>query len=225
MKVSVIIPAYNEEKNIVPMCMKITAAMRGLDYEIIAVDDGSSDRTYAELGGIRDRRLKVIKLPSHRGKEFALYKGFKEASGEIIATIDADQQDDPRDIPLMVKQLGSDCDCVCGWRRERKDGFVKRVSSRMANFANNLFFGGSLHDNNCPVKVFRKRCVSRIKYFSGFHRFISAMVRLQGFKIKECEVRHYPRVHGVSKYGIRNRLFCTLKTFFLVRFNYKRLLE
>jgi dolichol-phosphate mannosyltransferase len=225
MKLSVITTAYNEEENIIQVYERIKKAMPGKDCEIIAVDDGSTDKTCAELRKIRDERLKVIRLKENRGKSFALYEGLKRAKGRIIATIDADGQNDPRDIPRMVKTLGTRYDCVFGWRYKRRDGPIKKISSKIANSFNNRMLGVNLHDNACPVKVFRRECVSKIRYFENFHRFIPAMIKLQGFRIRECRVNHYPRIHGTSKYGIGNRLFGNLKTLFMVKFKHRELLR
>ncbi|MBN2331150.1 MAG: glycosyltransferase family 2 protein [Candidatus Aenigmarchaeota archaeon] len=225
MKVSVITTAYDEEKNITPLHERIKKAMNGIDYEVVAVDDGSTDNTYNELRGIRDRRVKIIRMNEHRGKCFALHMGISKSSGEIIATIDADGQNDPGDIPGMVKELEKGYDCICGWRYHRKDTMVKRISSKMGNFFNNMFMDLNLHDNNCPVKVFKRHCVARIRYFDNFHRFIPILIKIQGFKIREYKVRHYPRIHGVSKYGIRNRIFGNIKTIFIVKLKHKELIK
>ena len=224
MKISIITTVCNEEKNIIPLCRKVKGAMGKMDYEVIAVDDGSTDKTYEELRKIKDRGLRIIRLKEHRGKCFALYTGFKKSSGEIIATLDSDLQDDPKDITKMVKELENGWDCVCGWRYERKDSFVKKISSKIGNFVNNKFLGLKLHDNNCPMKVFRRECISKVKYFENFHRFIPAMIKIQGFRIKELKVNHYPRIYGVSKYGIRNRILGNIKTIFMVKFKNKELL-
>lgn len=225
MKVSVVVPAYDEEENVIPLCEVIRKAMEGMDYEVVAVDDGSGDNTCRELMGISDGRLKVICLKRHAGKCFALYEGIRKSSGEIIATLDSDLQNDPSDIPKMIEELENGYDCVCGWRHERKDSLSKRVCSRIGNCVNNRFLRMDLHDNNCPVKVFRRECVSRIKYFPNFHRFIPVMIKLQNFRIREMGVNHLPRIHGSSKYGIRNRVFGNLKTILMVKFRYKELLE
>jgi dolichol-phosphate mannosyltransferase len=225
MKVSVVIPAYNEEAGVIPLCEGIKKAMEGMEYEVMFVDDGSTDNTRSEFVKAGDRRFRLISLGKHMGKCFALYRGMMESSGGIIATLDSDLQNDPGDIPAMVKELEKGWDCVCGWRFDRKDSLSKRVSSRIGNFVNNRLLGLEFHDNNCPVKVFRRECVSEIRYFKNFHRFMPAMIRLQGFRIGEFRVRHYPRMHGSSKYGIRNRVFGNLMTMLMVKFRHKELLE
>lgn len=225
MKVSVVSAAYNEEKNVTALFEQIKAAMGERDYEVIIVDDGSTDDTYAELMKIRDDRLKIIALKEHRGKSFACYEGFTKARGEVIATLDADLENDPRDLPLMIEQLEGGYDLINGFRHDRKDGYARILMSRIANFVNNIVLGIDLHDNICPVKVFRKECVSKIRYFDNFHRFIPIMVKLQGYKIKEYKVRHRPRKHGVSKYGLYNRIFTSLKTLIIIKFKHKQLFK
>lgn len=225
MKVSIIAPAYNEEKSIIPLCMRIREAMGSMEYEVILVNDGSTDRTREEMMKVNDARFEKIFLEKHKGKCFALYCGIRKSSGEIIATMDSDLQNDPGDIPRMVKELGNGFDCICGWRSDRKDSLSKRVSSRIGNYLNNKFLGMDFHDNNCPVKVFRRECVSRIRYFPNSHRFIPAMIKLQGFRIREMKVNHFPRRHGKSKYGIHNRILGNLRAILMIKFRYKELLE
>lgn len=225
MKISIIIPAYDEEENVIPLCKGIMSVMGGLDYEIMFVDDGSKDKTYSNAMMINSDKLKIIRLEKHKGKCFALYQGIAESSGDIIALIDSDLQNDPKDIPNMIEKLNGGYDFVCGWRNERADGPLKKMLSRTGNFFNNKILGIDLHDNNCPVKVFRRNCVSNIRYFRNFHRFIPAMVKIQGFRITEVGVSHFPRIHGVSKYGIHDRIFGNLMTMIMIRFMNKHLLE
>jgi glycosyltransferase involved in cell wall biosynthesis len=225
MKISVITTAYNEEGNIAILCRRIKKAMGEKDYEVIMVDDGSADRTYDELAGVKDARFRAVRLKEHKGKCFALYEGIRKSCGDVIATLDADLQNDPHDIVKMTAELEYGHDFICGWRRERKDGSLKKISSKAGNLLNNMILGVGLHDNNCPVKVFRRECVAGVKYFRNYHRFIPAMAKLQGYKIKEKEVAHFPRVYGASKYGIHNRIFGNARTMFAVKFRHRRLLE
>lgn len=228
MMISIVIPVHNEEENIIPLCKNIKKAMGRIDYEIIAIDDGSIDNTPKNIRKINDRRFKKTHLKKHMGQCFALYHGIEKSSGEIIATIDSDLQNDPSDIPKMIEELGKGYDCVCGWRYDRKDSLSKRVSSSIGNYLNNKFLRMNLHDNNCTLKVFRKECTSRIRYFPNFHRFIPVMIKFQGFRIKETKVNHSPRIHGKSKYGmhkIHNRILGNLKTMLMVKFRHKEMLE
>jgi len=225
MKISVVIPVYNEGPSVLLLYKKIKAALEYLDYEIVFVDDGSTDNTFSELRKIEDDRARIINYVENKGQCFALYTGLKHSQADTIATIDADLQNDPADIPLMLAELEKGYDFVCGWRYERKDNLVKRLFSKTANFLQNLLLGLNLHDSSCPLKVFKKACVSKIKYFKHYHRFISALVFLQGYRIKEYRCLHYPRQWGVSKYGIRGRFWGTIKTFFKIKFGYKKLFE
>jgi dolichol-phosphate mannosyltransferase len=225
MKVSIVTAAHNEEKNVIPLYRQIKKAMEGRDYEVVIVDDGSTDHTYDWLMEIRDPDLCVIRFEKRTGQSYALHEGMKKAAGDVIATLDSDLQNDPSDIPRMVAELDRGYDCVCGWRRDRKDSPVKRMFSRMGNSFVNKILGMKLHDSNCPIRVFRKECVSGIRYFSNFHRFLPFMISRQGFRIKECVVGHRPRVHGSSKYGIHDRIFGNLMTAFLVKFRYRDMIK
>ena len=223
MNLSIIAPAYNEEKNIGPLFSRIKDAMKGIKYEFIIVDDGSSDGTWAEIMKINSSNLSAMRLEKHAGKCLALYKGIAAASGDIIATIDSDLQNDPEDIPGMIQEITRGYDLVCGHRLHRKDNRTKIISSRIGNMINNMVFGLDLNDGNCPVRVFRKACVSDIKYIKNLHRFIPAIMKVRGFRIKEMGVNHYHRVHGKSNYGIHNRIFGNLKTMLMIRFRHKEL--
>jgi dolichol-phosphate mannosyltransferase len=225
MRISVVSTACNEAGNVLPMWRQVKNAFRGLDYDVVIVDDGSSDGTFAELESIKDPRLRVIRLGRRMGKCYALYEGIRHSKAGIIATMDADLQDDPRDIPPMVRKLGRGVGCVCGWRRKRCDGAVKRLSSRIGNLLNNRLTGVGLHDNTCPVKVFRRECVQRIRYFRNYHRFLPILVKLQGYGLTEQVVRNRPRIRGRSKYGIRNRMFGNLLTILRIKINHKRFLR
>ncbi|MDD5112263.1 MAG: glycosyltransferase family 2 protein [Candidatus Altiarchaeota archaeon] len=224
MKVSVVSAAYNEEGNVSAFLDKLRSAMSNFDYEIVVVDDGSTDNTYGTLVMRGDERLRVIRLDTHMGKDYALYTGLRNSAGDIIATLDSDLQDEPLDLPVLINMLGRDCDMACGWRRERKDTLVKRLSSFMANAVYNIVFGMRLHDTNCPVKAFRKECVAKVRYFKNFHRFIAVMARLQGFRVRERVVTNYPRIRGVSNYGME-RFLTNSVTLLTVRFKYRTLLE
>jgi len=225
MKISIVVPAHNEEGNIIPLRRKIKSAMKGVDYNLIFVDDGSKDWTLSEMEEAADDRTTVIGFPERRGKCFALFSGIKHSSGDIIATMDADLQNDPNDIIRMVEELDSGYDCICGWRARRMDDPVKRASSRIGNSINNIVLGVGLHDNTCPVKVFRRECVSNLTYFREFHRFIPVMVKYQGFTIREMKICHRRRSRGKSKYGIRNRLLGNVRTMWKVRFKPERLMS
>lgn len=210
MNISVIIPAFNEEATIKSLYERIRAVLYrlGKEYEIIFVDDGSTDRTFQALMNLHeaDRRLRVIKFSRNFGQTAALDAGFKAASGQIIITMDADGQNDPKDIPNLLAKL-EDYDCVCGWRFRRNDPWLKRISSRIANFVRNKLSGEDIHDIGCSLKAYRRDALRRLKLYEGMHRFLPTMLKLEGFRVTEIKVSHLPREYGRSKYGIRNRLF------------------
>lgn len=224
MKISIITTAYNEEMNVLPFYESIKKALGEIDYELVFVNDGSTDRTLDEIKKIKDERIKIIS-EDHRGKAFALYSGLQNAKNEIIATIDADLQDDPSDIIRLLNKLNEGYDFVCGWRYERKDGIVKKISSKIGNLFLRVFFSVYLHDNNCPMKVFKKECVQNVLFFEHLHRFLTVLAKIQGYKVGEEKVKHYPRKYGKSKYGIRNRMFGNFKTILMIRFRRGKVLK
>ena len=208
--------ARDEEGNILPLHAGIRKAL-GSGCEIIGVDDGSRDGTLSEMRMIRDPNFQTIVLGKRTGKCRALYEGISAASGDVIVTIDADLQDDPEDIERMLSEIEGGWDCVCGWRHERADGPLKRACSRIGNVFNNAALGLSMHDNNCPLKAFRRECLSGVGYFRNFHRFIPAIMSSGGFRIKEVKVSHRPRVRGRSKYGVHDRIFGNILTIMMLK--------
>jgi dolichol-phosphate mannosyltransferase len=220
---SVIIPAHNEEGNVLPLAGKIRQTLEGTNHEVIFVDDGSTDGTLDEMRKAGGGNVKVVSLGARRGKSAALYEGLRNSSGGVIATMDADMQDDPSEILGLLEELGNGCGMVCGWRRERRDGLVKRVSSRIGNAANNVILKVGLHDNNCPLKVFRRECLSGVRYFNNMHSFLPALATMRGHTVKEVAVSHHQRLRGKSKYGVRNRLMCNIRAMLLVKFRAREL--
>ncbi len=214
---SLIIPAHNEEGNLLSLGRKLRHTLEGIDHEIIFVDDGSTDGTLKEMRMAAGPRTKIISLGVRMGKSAAIYEGMKNSEGDIVATMDADLQEDPSDIRRLLEELETGCDMVCGWRHERRDGSAKKISSRIGNAANNVILKVGLHDNNCPLKVFRKRCLSGVRYFDNMHSFMPALAMMQGYSVKEVRITHRRRVKGKSKYGIRNRLLGNVRAMFLVK--------
>ena len=208
MDVSVVIPIHNEEPNLEALYRELTEAFSGWgrSYEIIFVDDGSTDKSLATLERLQlaDTRLRVIRFRRNFGQTAAFSAGFAHARGRLIVTADGDLQNDPRDIPMLVKRLEEEqLDIVCGWRRDRKDAFVSRlVPSFLANGLISWATGVKLHDYGCSLKVFRAEVVKSIKLYGEMHRFIPAIASEQGVAIGEAVVNHRPRLHGRSKYGI-----------------------
>jgi dolichol-phosphate mannosyltransferase len=222
--ISIVTTAHNEEGNVIPLHKSLNKALGDMDYELIWVNDGSTDNTANELMKIANEGVKILNLKRHSGQSFALHSGLRLAAGDIIVTMDADLQNDPRDIPGMLKKLESGYDCVIGWRHRRKDNLFKRMFSRLGNMLYNAAFGMGFHDNNCTLKVFRRECVSGIRYFEGYHRFLPALMKFQGLSMREYRISHRPRLFGASKYGILDRIPINLKTLLKIRFSHRMFL-
>jgi dolichol-phosphate mannosyltransferase len=228
---SIIIPIKDERENLSPLMASLLKVMdshelsRTRPYEILFVDDGSSDGSSAELDRLarEHTQVRVFHFDRNYGKTCALEAGFRQSSGEIIIQIDGDLQQDSEDILELLPYTASH-DLVCGWRQQRQDGFVKMISSRIANRVRNFFTHDGVHDTGCPLKVFRRPVLERIRLFEGMHRFFPALALMHGFTVTEVPVRHYPRIHGVSKYGMGNRLFKSLYDLIAVRWMQNRVL-
>jgi dolichol-phosphate mannosyltransferase len=210
---SIIIPVMNEEENIAALAEEINAALQSLElrWECLWIDDGSTDTTLLEIDALcqRDARHQFLSHDGNHGQSMALYSGFQYARGAIMATLDGDGQNDPGDIPLLIDRLlEEDADMVNGWRRTRKDGLIRRLSSRLANRFRNWLTRDQVRDVGCSMRVFHRRCVQRIPVFNGMHRFLPTLVRIAGCsRIVEMPVHHRPRMQGRTKYGINNRLW------------------
>jgi len=204
--ISVVIPLRDEEDNVVPLHGELTDVLDqlGVSYEVILVDDGSTDGTFQQLTGIQaqDAAVKVIRFTRNFGQTAAFAAGFAEARGEYIVTLDGDLQNDPRDIPEMLK-LARRKDIVSGWRRIRKDSFLTRhLPSAIANWLLGLVTGVRLHDNGCSLKVYRAKVVKPLKLRPGLHRYLPAIASQLGGRVAEVEVNHRARQHGRSKYNL-----------------------
>jgi glycosyltransferase involved in cell wall biosynthesis len=208
-QISVVLPVFNEEGNLGRLLDEILPVLRGLGrtFEILFVDDGSRDRSPEVLRELAAAHPEVAvwRLDRNHGLSSALDAGFRSARGEVIVTLDADLQNDPRDIPRLLATLEGN-DMVCGWRKERRDPLVKRLSSRVANGWRNLRTGEAVHDITCPLKVFRAAVVPHLPPFDGMHRFYPTLARMAGFRVVEVPVAHRERASGTSKYGVWNRL-------------------
>ncbi len=201
MKVSVVIPAYNEEKNIKPLYEKIKKVLSG-DYEIIFVDDGSTDRTYQAIKSIKDSKVKVIKFRKNFGQTAAMDAGFKHSKGDVVIAMDADLQNDPEDIPRLLKKMEEGYDVISGWRYNRKDSFLKTSISIFANWLRKIITGERIHDSGCSLKAYKKECLKDLNLYGEMHRFIPAILLWKGFKVGEVKVSHHPRKHGKTKYNL-----------------------
>ena len=205
-KLSVIVPLYNEEESIRPLLNEIKKALGrvAIDYEVLFIDDGSTDDSLKQIKEISktDNRFRFISFRKNYGKSAALHIGFKNAKGNAIVTIDADLQDDPQEIANLLKKLDEGYDLCSGWKKKRRDPFIKKYSSRFFNFITRLISGIKIHDFNCGLKAYRKEVVENIKVYGEMHRYIPVLAKWQGFKITEIPVQHHPRRYGKSKYGI-----------------------
>ena len=221
-ELSVVIPLYNEEPNVAELHRELTAALGawGRSYEILLVDDGSTDGTFGALKALQagDPHLRVIALRRNFGQTAAFAAGFAHARGRVIATSDGDLQNDPRDLPMMVDLLDDGHDIVCGWRRERRDPWLtRRLPSSLANWLISRTTGVQLHDYGCSLKVFRGEVVRSLRLYGEMHRFIPAIASEQGVRIAEVEVNHRPRRFGASKYGL-SRTVRVILDLFTVKF-------
>ena len=217
-ELSVVVPLYNEEPNVIGLHRELTAALHtwGRPYELILVDDGSTDGTFDRLRELHatDPRLRVIRLRRNFGQTAAFAAGFAHARGRLIATADGDLQNDPADLPAMVDLLGDDYDIVCGWRRHRKDAWMtRRLPSRLANWLISRTTGVHLHDYGCSLKVFRGDVVRSMRLYGEMHRFMPAIASEQGVRIAEMAVNHRPRRAGQSKYGLSRTIRVVLDLF------------
>lgn len=206
-ELSVVIPIYNEAPNLEPLYRELTDTLTawGRPYELIFVDDGSSDRSFEILSGLqsKDRAVRVVQFRRNFGQTAAFAAGFAQARGRLIATSDGDMQNDPRDLPAMVARIDEGSDIVCGWRKVRKDPWLsRRLPSMIANRLISRATGVRLNDYGCSLKVFRAEVVKPLRLYGEMHRFLPALASEMGVRIVEVPVNHRPRVHGRSKYGI-----------------------
>ncbi|MCS6999216.1 MAG: glycosyltransferase family 2 protein [Aquificaceae bacterium] len=219
---SLVIPAYNEEENIPLLYERLKPVLErlGKEYEIVFVDDGSVDATWEKLKKIaeEDKRVKLIRFRKNYGQTAAMYAGFQHASGEVIVTMDADLQNDPEDIPALLRKLEEGYDIVSGWRKERKDPFLsRRLPSLIANWIISRVTGVGLHDYGCTLKAYRAEIIKKLELYGDMHRFLPALTKRLGAKVAEVPVRHHPRAYGRSKYGI-GRTTRVILDIFLVKF-------
>lgn len=207
MDLSIVVPIYNEEESIGLLYEKLTSALAstGLVYELILVDDGSSDRSFLLLKDIaaQDSRVKVIRFRRNFGQTAAMAAGFDSASGRVVVPMDGDLQNDPTDIPRLLSKIDEGYDVVSGWRKDRQDTFINRkLPSMIANSLISRFTGVHLHDYGCTLKAYRKEVLEGINLYGEMHRFVPALASQVGAKVTELPVKHHQRLYGTSKYGI-----------------------
>lgn len=205
-EVSVVVPLYNEEPNLRPLCAEIAGVMEeeGLDYELILVDDGSGDDTARVARRVVEGNpcATFIELRRNYGQSAAMACGFDHARGEVVVPIDGDRQNDPADIPRLIDELAEGYEVVSGWRKDRKDSLLRRLPSRVANGLISLITGVKLHDYGCTLKAYRRTILDELTIYGETHRFIPALVKWAGGSVGELEVNHRPRTAGESKYGL-----------------------
>ena len=226
---SLVVPCYNEEASLRAFFQAAHAALDPLQlsYEIIATDDWSADSSWAVLKecAARDPRLRAQRLATHCGQSAALWAGMKAARGRHIITLDADLQNDPREVPSFLKALER-FDCVCGNRtaaRRRGDNWVRIASSRIANWVRNKLSGEQIQDAGCGYRAFKRECIAELKFFQGMHRFLPTLVKMEGFTVTEISISHHPRFSGQTHYGIGNRLFASFYDLLAVRWMKRRM--
>lgn len=203
--ISVVIPLLNEEESLNELSQSLEKVFTALDcnYEVIFIDDGSTDDSFSRIREInrRNNKFHCIKLRRNYGKSAALSKGFKVAKGSIVITMDADLQDDPAEIPELIKILNSGFDLVSGWKKVRYDPFIKKHTSKLFNYVTSKLSGVKLHDFNCGLKAYKRDVVKSLKIYGEMHRYIPALAFLAGFKVTEKPVKHHARKYGVTKFG------------------------
>jgi glycosyltransferase involved in cell wall biosynthesis len=216
---SVVITVYNEEDNIQPLLKATYAALSGMDYEVILVEDGSTDRTVAEVKKYANTRTKLVIFNRNYGQTTALAAGIDQATGEYIATMDGDLQNDPTDLPGMLqKAIDEEWDVVAGRRANRKDGFVlRKIPSKIANWIIRNSTNVHLKDYGCTLRVYKAEIAQNMGLYGELHRFIPVLAKQQGARMTEVDVKHHPRIHGTSKYGL-SRTFKVMSDLILMLF-------
>lgn len=228
--VSVVIPSHNERDNLPTLVDEILAAEKasGRRFEIVVVDDQSSDDSWSVLLKLAARHPQIAahRMEKQSGQSAALSAGFDLAKGAIVVTMDADLQNDPSDVPKMLKVLESgEADCAIGWRRDRRDPLSKKVISKVANGVRNWMTSEVVKDTGCGLKAFRRECLTKIARFNGMHRFFPTLVKMHGYTVAEIPVNHRPRTQGKTHYNIFNRFLRPMADLLAVRWLQKRTLR
>ena len=228
---SVVAPCFNEQGNLIPLVTAIREALSplGIAYEIVIADDRSRDDSWniLEKLGAEDKRIRAVRLSRNCGQSAAVWAGIQAATGRYIATLDADLQNHPRELPRFLEAIQRDqCDCVCGSRvaaRAQGDSRIRQISSKIANGVRNRITRETVSDSACGYRIFRRECAARLKFFKGMHRFMPTLFRIEGFVVTEIPISHHTRLTGQSNYGVLNRLFVTIYDLFAVRWMQKRM--
>jgi glycosyltransferase involved in cell wall biosynthesis len=223
--ISLVVPVYNEDENIQELYFEVDTAMSCLPcaWELVFVDDGSTDRSLDIIRALadKDERVRYVSFARNCGQSAAFAAGFRYARGDAVVTLDADLQNDPADIPAMLRVFDG-VDMVIGWRAKRQDSFVKRHASRIANWVRNVISQETVRDTGCSLKVMRADMLRNIPMFTGMHRFLPTLMKLEGARVAEVRVNHRPRTKGVSKYGIWDRAWASAYDLLAVRWMKKR---
>ena len=205
-KISIVVPFFNEEESLNPLANEIRKVLKqtNLSYEVIFIDDGSTDDSLKVVKEIcrTDKRFKYVSLRKNYGKSAALQVGFSQATGDAVVTMDADLQDDPSEIPNLLKKLAEDFDLVSGWKKIRHDPFIKKISSKFFNFVTRIISKVKIHDFNCGLKAYRKDVILNIQVYGELHRYIPLLAHWQGYRVTEIVVKHHPRRYGKTKFGV-----------------------
>jgi dolichol-phosphate mannosyltransferase len=208
--ISIVAPVYNEEENLPILVSQLVDVLNplGKSYEMIFVDDASTDRSRSLLKEMVSKypQIRILGFKKNCGETAAGAAGLKEARGKVVITIDADLQNDPRDIPMMLDYL-KEYDMVTGWRQKRDDSWVKRITSKVANRIRNTLSGETIRDSGCTYRAYKRECLENIKLYKGMHRFMPTLVKMEGFRVIEVPIAHHPRQFGVSKYTTWNRMW------------------
>ena len=225
-ELSIVSPVFNEEENLEPLIRELGGVLCPLNrsYELIFVDDASTDGSLAQLRKLQKDypEIRVLRHRVNSGESAAELTGFRHARGQVIVTIDSDLQNDPADIPAMLKMLDT-CDVVCGRRNKREDSWLKRVSSRVANWVRNALLHDAIHDAGCTYRAIRRAAIEiELIPFKGLHRFLPTIWKTHGFRVNEMAVNHRPRFKGQSKYGMWNRLGVGIMDIFAIRWYRRR---
>jgi glycosyltransferase involved in cell wall biosynthesis len=228
---SIVLPCYNEEGNLRPLIQAIREGVEPLkiDYEIVITDDCSRDNSWNLLKQLaaEDRRIRVQRFEKNAGQSAAMWAGLKAARGTYLMTLDADLQNDPREIPRFLEAI-KNTDCVCGSRvesRAKGDNFIRVASSRIANNVRNWLSGDTISDSGCCFRIFKRECIENLKFFKGMHRFMPTLMKMEGFQVNEIPIGTNPRFAGKTNYGVWNRLFASFYDLLAVRWMKKRMIR
>jgi glycosyltransferase involved in cell wall biosynthesis len=225
---SIVVPVFNEAESLAVLWPELREMLDAQAWraEVIFVDDGSTDASAEVVRGLvaQDRRVRLLRLRENAGLTAALHAGLTRARGQIVVTMDGDLQNDPGDIPALIAHLGA-WDAATGWRRQRPDPWLKRVSSRIANAVRNRVTGEDVRDSASTMRALRRSCAVAIPPYRGMHRFVPTLLRMAGFRVLEVPIHHRPRRFGVSHFGVRNRAWTAFQDLLAVRWMQSRILR